>query len=301
VDVVVHDQLVLAEGRVDLGELADGVDDGPADEGQVGEAEALVGLEPGALGPPHLLDRLVVDLDRRVDVGRGLLRADHVLGGAPADVAVRDDRVPLPRPGRRGLRRGGCGRGRRRLRGGGRGGGRGGRLGGGPAIEHGQHVVAGDAAAGARARDLRRVEAVLPDQAPDDRRQQPPLAVGARRPAGGRRLLGRRRRGGRGPRLLGRGRGRCRLRPGRGGRGRGGRGGGGRRLLGGGRGRCGLRLGRGGRGRCGRRGGLGLLLGRGGGGLGAVGRRRLRRGLGGLGRLGRRRRLGGRAPAVAGG
>src|SRR5690606_444153 len=124
------------------------------------------------------------------------------------------------------------------LRGGGRGRGRGGRLGGGPAIEHGQHVVAGDAAAGARARDLRRVEAVLPDQAPDDRRQQPPLAVGARRPAGGRRLLGRRGRGGRG--------------------------------------RCRLRLGRGGRGRCRRRGGLGLLLGRGGGGLGAVGRRRLR-------------------------
>src|SRR5690606_10906112 len=111
-----------------------------------------------------------------------------------------------------------------------------------------------------------------PDQAPDDRRQQPPLAVGARRPAGGRRLLRRRGRGGRG-----------------------------RRLPGGGRGRCRLRLGRGGRGPCRRRGGLGVLPGRGGGGLAAVGRRRLRRGLGGLGRLGRRRRLGGRAPAVAGG
>ena len=45
VDVAVDDQLVVADRRVDVRELADGVDDGAGDERQVGEAEALLGLE----------------------------------------------------------------------------------------------------------------------------------------------------------------------------------------------------------------------------------------------------------------
>ena len=77
-------------------------------------------------------------------------------------------------------------------------------------VEHRQHVVAGDAPAGPGARDGGRVEVVLGDEAPHDRRQQqavasrPPSAPAAGAGAG---ASGRGRRGGRG--LLC---GRCRAR-----------------------------------------------------------------------------------------
>ena len=44
VQVVVHDQRLVGEGGVHLGELVERVDDGPGHERQVGEAEALLGL-----------------------------------------------------------------------------------------------------------------------------------------------------------------------------------------------------------------------------------------------------------------
>jgi hypothetical protein len=56
VHVVVDDQLAVADRGVDVGEVADGVDQGPGDEGQVGEREALLGLPLGTVGPPHPLD-----------------------------------------------------------------------------------------------------------------------------------------------------------------------------------------------------------------------------------------------------
>src|SRR5690606_4367360 len=212
------DELVVREGRVDLRVLVERVHHGPGDEGQVGEAEALLGLPLVLLGSADPLDALVVDLDRGVDVGRGVERAPHVLGGALADVRVGHDRVALAR-GPHERRRGGAGR--RARRGGRRGGrGRGGR--GGTAatlrLDDREHVVAGDAPADAGAGDLARVEAVLVDEPAHDRREDLAAALGG----------GRRRRSGRGRR-----RGR------RGGRGGGrlgsrGRGGLGRRLRGGG-------------------------------------------------------------------
>jgi hypothetical protein len=184
VDVVVHDQLVLAEAGVHLGVLPDGVDHRPADEREVREAEALGGLERLALGGPHPLDALEVHLDRRVHVRRGLLRAGHVFGGAPPDVGVGDGRVALPGPrhrlgGRRGRgsrrrRRGLCRGGRGRLRGlgrrwlGGRGGCRRGRNRA-TLVQDRQHVVARDAPARARAHDGGGVEVVLGDEAAHDR------------------------------------------------------------------------------------------------------------------------------------
>ena len=42
VHVVVHDELAVADRGVHVRELAQGVDDGPGDERQVGEAEALL-------------------------------------------------------------------------------------------------------------------------------------------------------------------------------------------------------------------------------------------------------------------
>ena len=101
VDVVVDDQLVLAERGVDLGVLGDGVDDGPRDERQVGEPEALGGAPLVLRRPAHPLDGFEVGLDRRVHVSGGRLRADHVLGGPAADVRVRDGGVALARLRRR--------------------------------------------------------------------------------------------------------------------------------------------------------------------------------------------------------
>ena len=56
VDVVVDDERVVAHRPVEVGELGQRLHRGPGDEGQVGEAEALLGLEPLAVGPAHLLD-----------------------------------------------------------------------------------------------------------------------------------------------------------------------------------------------------------------------------------------------------
>ena len=56
VDVVVDDQRAVAHRRVDVRELPDGVDHGQGDERQVGEAEALLGLERLAVAAPDLLD-----------------------------------------------------------------------------------------------------------------------------------------------------------------------------------------------------------------------------------------------------
>ena len=131
----------------------------------------------------HGLDVLVVDLDDHERVRRGLQRPHHVFGGAAADVRERDRRVAFAgaraqararRPARRGCgRRGaarappgcrcgrGCGCGAERPRQPARG----------LVVERGEHVVARDATAGARAGDGRRVEVVLGEQLAHDRRQ----------------------------------------------------------------------------------------------------------------------------------
>src|SRR4029077_13908567 len=44
VDELVHDELAVAHGGVEVGEVGEGVDHGPADERQVGEGEAFGAL-----------------------------------------------------------------------------------------------------------------------------------------------------------------------------------------------------------------------------------------------------------------
>ena len=77
VDVAVDDELALADAGVEVGELVEGIDDRPADERQVREAEAL-GVLPLLL---HLaardVDVVVVDLDDAEGVRAGALRRQH--------------------------------------------------------------------------------------------------------------------------------------------------------------------------------------------------------------------------------
>ena len=110
VDVVVDDQRVVAHRGVEVGEVGQGLDRGPGGEGQVGEAEPLLGPEAIAVGPTDLLDPLVVDLLDHQRVGRGGLGPDHVLGGAAPDVGEGDDLVPVGEPGAPDRRRGRTGR-----------------------------------------------------------------------------------------------------------------------------------------------------------------------------------------------
>ena len=86
---------VVAHRGVEVGELGQRLDGGPGHEGQVGEAEPLLVLEPLAVGPADLLDPLVVDLLDHQRVGRRGLGPDHVLGRAAPDVGERHDLVAL--------------------------------------------------------------------------------------------------------------------------------------------------------------------------------------------------------------
>ena len=82
-----HDQLVVADGRVHVGELADGVDDGPGDEGQ----ETQLGLTA------HAVDGGVVDLGDHQRVGADGERPQHVGGGIAAGPRELDDVVVVTR------------------------------------------------------------------------------------------------------------------------------------------------------------------------------------------------------------
>ena len=93
VDLGVDDQRVLDHRGVEQREVAQRLDGGPGDEGQVGQGEALLGLEALAPGLAHALDALEVDLVGDERVRRGRLGAHHVLGGAPAHVGERHDLV----------------------------------------------------------------------------------------------------------------------------------------------------------------------------------------------------------------
>ena len=97
VDVVVHDQRVVADARVHLAGSRAPRRRTPHDERQVREREALVALPLGTVRGADALDPLEVDLDRRVHVRARGLRPHHVLGGAPADVVERDDLVAARR------------------------------------------------------------------------------------------------------------------------------------------------------------------------------------------------------------
>ena len=182
-----HDELVLGDAGVEVRELGEGVDRGPADERQVGEAEAL-----GAL--PLVLDREAgrvdvgeVDLDHAEGVRADALAHHHVGAGELADLGQPDGRVALAgrHRRRRGRSRGRRLRGRR-----GRRRGLGCRLQPGPRRSARVRLPARLGAVlsmwsstssrvmrppGPRAVDRRRVEAVLVDQPPDDRRQQDAL------------------------------------------------------------------------------------------------------------------------------
>ena len=105
VDVVVHDERLAVDARVDVRVVVHDVAERAHDERQVGEREALLGLPLRLVRAAHALDALEVDLDRRVDVRARRLRPHHVLGGAPADVVERDDLVAGARRDTRGCRR----------------------------------------------------------------------------------------------------------------------------------------------------------------------------------------------------
>ena len=186
------------------GHSSERVDHRPGDEGQVGQAETLGGLEMLPLGQTRTLDGGVVDLDRHHRVGRRVLGTDHVLGRAPPDVGERHDRVALagyryragrddarprcrPSPRRPPRTAAGrpCSSGRavvfrpslasvRRAPG----------AVGALAVDRRQHVVAGDPAASTGAGYLGRVEAVLGDQPADDGRQELARAALSRRAGG---------------------------------------------------------------------------------------------------------------------
>jgi hypothetical protein len=78
-----------------LREFANGVDQRAGDEGDVGEADALLRLERVLGRRARRLDVLVVDLDDHQRVRGGLQGAHHVLGGAAPDVRERDRGVAL--------------------------------------------------------------------------------------------------------------------------------------------------------------------------------------------------------------
>ena len=94
VDVVVDHQLAVAHGCVDVGIGVEGVAHRPSDERQIGEAEAVLGLERLPVSPTHVLYALEVHLRRGQHMGRHRLGPNHVLTGDSADVAERDNRVP---------------------------------------------------------------------------------------------------------------------------------------------------------------------------------------------------------------
>ena len=163
---------VVVDRGVELGEVADGVDDGPGHERQVGEGEALLGLERVLGRVPDLVDVVEVDLDRGEDVGRRGQRsgpcARPCAGGCWR--TARPRRPPAPAvAGDRG--RGGGRRGPAAAAGGG-GAAAAGR-GAAPAAPRSRWARTSSRvmrpAAGAR--DLVGVEVVLGDQPADDRRQ----------------------------------------------------------------------------------------------------------------------------------
>ena len=88
-----HDERLALDARVHVGVVVHDVAEGPHDERQVREREALLGLPRGLVRAPRALDALEIDPDRRVHVRARRLRAHHVLGGSAADVVERDDLV----------------------------------------------------------------------------------------------------------------------------------------------------------------------------------------------------------------
>ena len=141
--------------------------------------------------PSHPLDRLEVGLDGDEGVGRGRLRAHHVLGGDAGGCCVNGTTSSADRPAAPEVA-GACARSGRRRRGRLRAAGRAGAggaagAGAGAASRDGRPArrgrartsVAGDPAAQPGAGDRRRVEAVLGDEPADDRRKE--LAARRRR------------------------------------------------------------------------------------------------------------------------
>ncbi len=219
VDVVARDDLVAADLAVDPGVLAQRLDGGAGDEGEVGRVDAvglLVLLLQLAPDRDHLRH---VDLDRARDVRGRVERAAHVLGDPLAHRRHRLDRLAGLRLGARGGSRGcgGCGaaarcgglrrapeppaaepparRALRRARPGRRGGGacstrgcrlldgrrRGRRCGLAAALDEREDVLLRHAAAGAGALDRVRIDAVLGGDPGDDGRDEGAAVAGLRR------------------------------------------------------------------------------------------------------------------------
>ena len=132
VDLVVHDQRVVAHRGVEVRELVQRLDHGPGDEGQVGEREALLGLElravrraaparparsrpraPPGCGRDVAFDRTMCSAVRRRMLVKGMISSVPAVARrrstrpAPAlavGVGVAGGAGAEPRPWRRGRR-----------------------------------------------------------------------------------------------------------------------------------------------------------------------------------------------------
>ena len=165
-------------------EVAQGIGQGPSDEGKVGETDPLLLAEAVLVCPADPLDPFVVGLDHREGVSRRRLGPDHVLGSYSPDVRERHDLVTCPRDGL--VRTGGRRDRRRSLRSRHRlGPSLGGRLthrrfaSGHAIVDESEHVHAGDPAALAGPRYRSRVDAVLGDELTYDGRQHQPRPIRA--------------------------------------------------------------------------------------------------------------------------
>ena len=95
IDEAVDDELVVRDARIEVRELLERIDDGPADERQVREAEALGGLPSRLLLAAGEVDVVVVDLDDAEGVRAGGLRRRHRRARELADLGELDDLVAV--------------------------------------------------------------------------------------------------------------------------------------------------------------------------------------------------------------
>ena len=91
-------QRVVADRRVHVGELPDGIDDRPSNEREIREPEALTRAPFGSDRAPHRLDAAVVDFAGDVRVRGRRLRREHVLRHPPAHRIERDGLGRRPTP-----------------------------------------------------------------------------------------------------------------------------------------------------------------------------------------------------------
>ena len=94
-DPPVQGQRVVARRRVEVREVVQRVDDGPRDERQVREREALFGAEPLTPLAARVIDGRVVGIDDGEGVGGGVLRREQRGAGAALHPVERHPLVAL--------------------------------------------------------------------------------------------------------------------------------------------------------------------------------------------------------------